>query len=483
MDRLTAGRDRHEREWAVTLAREQAHQRELLAVFSGELGAFARECAAALAALDVYIDDLAQLAGAGAPHKAWQHAKAAYDHGARAAEVARRVRTKTTIVHAESPAASAAVEALGPLDRWESLAGVDLARAGRELANALEGAPLLQLAGRLTGLPVAEATELADALRDAAAHLGSTAETVEQGRLPDEVARVGALLRADLEELRGLLDAGGPADRQAARGAELAELREEVREKLERIERTRRLLGMLLPRLRAVARALGEAEKLQRAQEGELDPRPAATADAARLWLLLEISLLRGTAVAPTAAHRARRRPRTRWVVAAALVVAGGAGAAIGLSLGGGSEKAAVPPPPPTSAPAPAAPTPPPPSPKPRPKPPPQPPVVSPVKAVFVEGQRATFYSAAAATTERATYSWRLTPPRDDPDCTKFAVVAGKPNEAVWHHADTDGCSHFGSQHLGVATVTITTPHWQCTAQFLGTLTRTGPPPQSCRRR
>jgi hypothetical protein len=44
----------HEQAWAEALAEEHAHQRELLATLRGELGTFARECAAALTALDAF---------------------------------------------------------------------------------------------------------------------------------------------------------------------------------------------------------------------------------------------------------------------------------------------------------------------------------------------------------------------------------------------------------------------------------------------
>jgi len=44
----------HEQAWAEALAEEHAHQQELLATLRDELGTFARECAAALTALDTY---------------------------------------------------------------------------------------------------------------------------------------------------------------------------------------------------------------------------------------------------------------------------------------------------------------------------------------------------------------------------------------------------------------------------------------------
>jgi hypothetical protein len=109
-------------------------------------------------------------------------------------------------------------------------------------------------------------------------------------------------------------------------------------------------------------------------------------------------------------------------------------------------------------------------------------PKVSPVQAVFVEGQRATFYSVAVAAPGQGTvrYEWRLTPPKDNRGCNKFSTVPGSRIKAVWHHADTDGCTHNGFQHNGTVTVTVTTAAWRCVATFFGTLTKTGPPAQRC---
>ena len=76
----------------------------------------------------------------------------------------------------------------------------------------------------------------------------------------------------------------------------------------------------------------------------------------------------------------------------------------------------------------------------------------------------------------------QLSTPKGNPTCNKFHPVAGKPNEAVWHHASTDGCTHNGIQHLGTVHVTVTTSAWTCTASFFGTLSQTGPSNQVCRR-
>ena len=73
----------HEQAWAEALAEEHAHQRELLATLRDELGTFARECAAALTALDAYVG----LAGVGeilsAAHTGVQHASLVLEVGRR----------------------------------------------------------------------------------------------------------------------------------------------------------------------------------------------------------------------------------------------------------------------------------------------------------------------------------------------------------------------------------------------------------------
>ncbi|MBV8599067.1 MAG: hypothetical protein JO017_09620 [Actinobacteria bacterium] len=107
------------------------------------------------------------------------------------------------------------------------------------------------------------------------------------------------------------------------------------------------------------------------------------------------------------------------------------------------------------------------------------------MKAIFSEAQRATFYTVAVEQGGEAvtSYVWSLTTPPGNPTCNHFAAVPGKPFEAVWHHASTDGCTHYGIQHDGIVHVRALTAHWSCTESFFGTLTRTGTPNAQCRRR
>ncbi len=74
-----------------------------------------------------------------------------------------------------------------------------------------------------------------------------------------------------------------------------------------------------------------------------------------------------------------------------------------------------------------------------------------------------------------------MVPPKGNPGCNHFAPVPGSPNEAVWHHANTDGYTDNGIQHLGTVYVTVTTADWVCTQRFFGTLTRVGSSAQICK--
>src|SRR3954468_13937836 len=74
-----------ERAWAEALAQEQAHQRELLATFRGELGAFARELATTLTALDACVGGFGEVA------RALDTAKTAHRNAGLVADVARRL--------------------------------------------------------------------------------------------------------------------------------------------------------------------------------------------------------------------------------------------------------------------------------------------------------------------------------------------------------------------------------------------------------
>jgi hypothetical protein len=92
------------------------------------------------------------------------------------------------------------------------------------------------------------------------------------------------------------------------------------------------------------------------------------------------------------------------------------------------------------------------------------------IHAHFVDAEKATHYTVEfTGTIANPTYSWSLQPPTDDPTCNKFEVTSAG-NEAIWHHADSDGCHHFGVQHNGTVTVVVLATGWKCVATYFGTL-------------
>jgi hypothetical protein len=508
----------HEQAWSDALAQEHLHQRELLATLRDELGTFARECASALTALDTFIG----LAGV---TEILTTAQTSVGHAKLALEVGRRMhgaedsqlvdlygkvaggedvppplvrhasdliaagpkRTDRQLLDAVvtasgaraqieqllGPAPAAALAALKPLVKW--------VRTGER--NRGDVAQVLAATATLgAGTDVADAggvAALTDSLRDAVEHVEGAAKAVREGKLEAVLREARQKLEADLEKLRSIHEGAteAPADWRTARAAEHAELTEEVRVKLEKVERIRGILLRLLPNLQAVTRALGVVQKLH-ALEGRLEPEPAAAVVAAQSSLVLDASELWAGLFGdgPSAVHVRRLSRRTKWAAAVAAVIIG---AIVGIALaGGGSNKpkpvviettttAAAPP---TT--ADAAPT---VGPKPS---------LLPVKAIFDPNQRATFYTVGIVQGGEpvVSYKWSLTTPPGNPTCNKFAAIPGKPNEAVWHHASTDGCTHNGIQHDGTVHVTVRSAHWSCAESFFGTLTRTGSPNARCTR-
>jgi hypothetical protein len=509
----------HEQAWAEALATEHTHQQELLAVFRGELGAFARECASALTALDSYVTGLAGVV------EVMDAARTGYKHADLVLDIARRLshddpdaelyeqlgtdgdvqprfvgrardllhaspkRTDRELLQAVvdaagvrsrieqmvGPAPLAALNALRPLARrLPALSTIDPAEsetARADLAQVLE--QTAQLASADGAGAVANAAALAASLHTAVEHVQGAAHAVEQGRLEQVLAEARAQLQRDLDALRAVL-ADAPPGWRAERQVELDALTAEVKEKLERIERTRRALAAFLPHLQTIVRALSTLERLQ-AVEGRVEGRLRAGAEAARTLLLLGVGSVWSAAVpkAHSTSSPARRSVDKRLLVGAAVVVVL-IGAGIALAVGGGDKKKAAPvivtsttSPLTVSVTAPVAQV--------------QAPEVSPVQAEFIEAQKTTFYAVSvAAPGQVVSYAWRLSPPKNDPSCNKFAPVPGSPNKAAWHHGGTDGCSHFGIQHEGTVTVVVTTAAFRCVATFFGTLTKSGPPARRC---
>lgn len=506
----------HEQAWSDALAQEHLHQRELLAALRDELGTFARECASALTALDAYVGlagvneilstaqttvahaklalevgrrlqgaedtqlvDLYEKVAGGedVPPALVRHASDLVASGAKRSDrqlleaVATASGARAQVEELLGPAPWAALAALKPIARW--VRSGETARG--DLAQVLTATATLG-AGSDTAA-AGDAAALTDSLREAVEHVERAAKSVREGKLEAVLREARVQLQADLDRLREIHEGAedAPAEWRAARKAEHGELTEEVRVKLDRIERIRGILLRLLPHLQVVTRALGVVQRLH-ALEGRLEPEPAAAVVAAQSSLVLHLSDLWG-GVFGGAPHAAGARPlsrRTKWIAAAAAVVIV---AIVGVALGSGGSKK---PKPvvietstlPTTTTTPAAPT---VGPK---------PTLLPVKAVFDPNQRATFYTVGIQQGGEPvlTYRWALTTPPGNPTCNKFAPVPDKPNEAVWHHADTDGCTHNGIQHDGTVHVTVLTAHWSCKESFFGTLTRTGSPNAQCTR-
>ena len=138
---------------------------------------------------------------------------------------------------------------------------------------------------------VADVGSLGVALREAAAHVDAAARAVRDGKLEQVLAETRAILEADLRALRDVIDhaAEEGEDWLRERRHEHEQLSDEVREKLERVERIRRVLGLILPHLQAVARSLASAQRFVEVERRVLPEHPVA-AEASRLALLLDLS-------------------------------------------------------------------------------------------------------------------------------------------------------------------------------------------------
>jgi hypothetical protein len=486
----------HQSAWDSALATEHQHQSELLATVRGELGAFARECADVLTALDAFVGGLSGAASvAAAAQKGYAQAKLLRDlaltmpgetaEGRSDRELLERVCTdeafRAELERTLGPAPIALLQALRPLSRWvPAIASLrrgevkarELAdQAGKDLIQVLDAtATLTASKGEVIA---ADAGALAIGLRDTVEHVEGAVRAIKEGTLEQVFAEARKQLESDLQELRRVIQrAEGAAEEWVrTRRAEHGELTEEVRVKLERIERTRKVLGPIMPHLQAVARSLATAERFV-AVEHRLLPEHAVAAEASQMLLLLDLASLWETVLpgGPAAARAQRSRTSRRPLLIAAIVVLIGAGVGIAFAVSGGGKKKAVAPISTTTTTTTAVTV-------------PAAPKVSPVHATFDPTLRATFYTVNVSEQGGGapSYAWKLTPPKGDPTCNKFSTV--KPNESVWHHADTDGCNHAlmgPAGHLGTVTVLVENTFWKCTATFFGTNTTSGPPAQRC---
>jgi hypothetical protein len=120
-------------------------------------------------------------------------------------------------------------------------------------------------------------------------------------------------------------------------------------------------------------------------------------------------------------------------------------------------------------------------------------PVLQPIKAVFRQSAFSTYYTENADAPPGATYEWSVKIPAD-PDCAQgFHPSKGRPARATWFHADVTNtpsgpCNHAGglygsTGHPGTVTVVVLTRHWECSANYDGTVTGVGDDPVPCLRR
>jgi hypothetical protein len=115
---------------------------------------------------------------------------------------------------------------------------------------------------------------------------------------------------------------------------------------------------------------------------------------------------------------------------------------------------------------------------------PPAPPSVTPIGAVFIQADFATYYGVTATDPagRKLTYAWSLKPPDKDPNCKMFSTPAAEPWRSVWYHGDQHGCNHLvtdpgGAGHPGTVTLVVSNGLFNCTLTYFGTETGTGPPP------
>ena len=114
-----------------------------------------------------------------------------------------------------------------------------------------------------------------------------------------------------------------------------------------------------------------------------------------------------------------------------------------------------------------------------------QPPKLKPIDAFFVQASFSTTYTENATDPDGRplSYTWALSE-LNDPTCIRFDDNSPAANQAVWHHADSDGCNHAlqGSNgHQGVIGVVVTDEKFSCGAAYSGSDTGTGGPPSACR--
>jgi hypothetical protein len=106
-----------------------------------------------------------------------------------------------------------------------------------------------------------------------------------------------------------------------------------------------------------------------------------------------------------------------------------------------------------------------------------------PIHARFVDSESATHYTAKAiARYTDVFYRFRLVAPKDDPNCKDLEVDPDPAvDEAVWHHSNSDGCQHTGTDHAGVVVARAVADGFVCTAGYAGSKSGDGLIPDTCK--
>jgi hypothetical protein len=120
------------------------------------------------------------------------------------------------------------------------------------------------------------------------------------------------------------------------------------------------------------------------------------------------------------------------------------------------------------------------------------PPYPGPIHADFNQDAFTTTYTVPVSSLQGLTFRWSVSIP-SDPNCAS-GFTGNKPaaNQATWFHKDANQqpspgpCNHTGNNygprgHPGTVTVVVTSAAWRCQANYGGTITGDGTPPQCVR--
>jgi hypothetical protein len=113
-----------------------------------------------------------------------------------------------------------------------------------------------------------------------------------------------------------------------------------------------------------------------------------------------------------------------------------------------------------------------------------KPPELEPMLADFQSANSQTVYHQRARDSDgrKLKYHWTLVE-HSDPTCINFEPNKPQANQAIWHHADNQGCSHNleGSNgHNGTVTVVVRDGKFACAAFYNGSNDGDGPEPPPC---